>query len=142
MKIEPVIQEEATGCGIACVAMLTQKTYKEIKEIANTNGIFAEDEKLWSETNYVRILLHKLNIKTESNEIKFSSWDELPGLALLSIKYRIENDRPLWHWVVFKRDNGQDMVLDPAAYLEENKRTDFEMMNPEWFIKIEETEPR
>ena len=139
MKIEPVIQEEVSGCGISCVATLAQKTYKEVKTIANENGIFAEDERLWSETNYVRTLLKKFNIKAETCETKFSSWEELPNLALLSIKYRIENGRPFWHWVVFKRENGQNIVIDPAAYLEENKRTDFENMNPEWFIKIEET---
>ena len=139
MKIEPVIQEEASGCGIACVAMLAKKTYKEIKEIANANGIFAEDERLWSETDYVRTLLRHFNSKIWRGETGFSSWDELPNLALLSIKYRIENDRPFWHWVVFNRDNGQSMVLDPASYLAENRRTDFEHMNPKWFIAIEKT---
>ncbi len=139
MNLEPVIQEETSGCGIACVATLAQKTYKETKRIANEHGIFAEDEKLWSETKHVRTLLEKFNIEAEPNETKFTNWDKLPDLALLSIKYRIEEGRPFWHWVIFKRENSQNVVLDPAKYLKENKRTDFENMNPEWFIKIEET---
>lgn len=137
MEIKAVIQQEESGCGIACVAMLAQKTYEEAKEVANANGIFAEDERLWSETAYVRTLLGQFHIAAEPGEHPFVSWDALPDLALLAIKYHLENGRPFWHWAVFSREKGQEKVLDPAAYLPENERTDFENMHPEWFITIE-----
>jgi len=57
-------------------------------------------------------------------------------LALLSIKYHKENDRPFWHWVVFIRDAEGSKVLDSAAYLEGNIRTDFHAMEPKWFIEV------
>ena len=62
--------------------------------------------------------------------------DELPDLALLAIKHHEENGRAFWHWVVFKRENGQSAVLDSASYLEENKRLDFNAMTPKWFIEV------
>ena len=57
-------------------------------------------------------------------------------MALLSIKYREEGACCFWHWVVFKREQGIPVVLDSAAYLEENSRTDFQRMNPKWSIEV------
>jgi ABC-type bacteriocin/lantibiotic exporter with double-glycine peptidase domain len=125
-----VLQEETSGCGIACVAMLANRSYQAVKQLANSMGIFAEDSQLYSSTDYVKRLLGEYGISI-SNEINsFSDWEKLPDKALLSIKYRLENDRPRWHWVVFVRENTNRFVLDPANYLDENKRVDFESMSP------------
>jgi len=48
--LEPVIQEEATGCGIAAVANILGKTYGQMKASANVMGIYADDKSLWSDT--------------------------------------------------------------------------------------------
>ncbi len=135
-NIDIVVQEEVSGCGIACVAMLAGVPYNEVKERANAQGIFAEDTKLWSETNYVRTLLNDYCIAAEPSERPFTSWDALPDLALIAIKYHLEEGKPFWHWSIFNRNNQQAAVLDPAAYLKDNRRTDFENMDPEWFIEI------
>ena len=134
--LAPVIQQETTGCGIACVAILANVSYEETKTTANRLGIFAEDEKLWSEVGYVRTLLREYGIDTAAEETPFSSWGSLPDLALLAIKHHWENERLFWHWVVFCRWDNRPMVLDPAAYLENNERTDFAAMQPKWFIEI------
>lgn len=138
MKINTVIQQEISGCGFACVAMLAGKSYEEVKNKANQLGIFSEDEKLWSDTGYVRRLLEKHQIKASTIEAPFSTWAELPELALLAIKYHVENGQPFWHWTVFERDGNNQIVHDPAAYLKTNKRNDFEHIEPKWFIEIEE----
>lgn len=136
MNLNPIIQEEPTGCGIACSAILSGKSYAEAKKAANRLGIYAEDEKLWSDTNHVRRLLAEFGIKTSSQETAFSGWDALPDLDLLAIKYHLENNRPFWQWVVFSRHAGQQVVLDPAACLNKNVRDDFENIQPQWFIEI------
>ena len=134
MKV--VIQEEKTGCGIASVANIVNRPYADVKAKANSIGIFAEDKTLYSDTEYVRKLLAEYNVETSSKELQFSSWDKLPALALLSIKYHEEEGIPFWHWVVFKRINGSPVVLDSAAYLDENKRLDFDVMKPKWYIEV------
>ncbi len=134
--LESVIQEEATGCGIASVANILGKTYSEIKGIANAMGIHASDKSLWSDTQYVRRMLSRAGVATSQDEIPFESWDELPDLALLSIKHHQENGSSFWHWVVFKRVEGQPLVLDSASYLPSNIRQDFHAMQPKWFIAI------
>lgn len=131
-----VIQEDVSGCGIAAAANILGKTYAEMKAIANAMGIHAEDQALWSDTQYVRRLLASGGAKAETSEIPFVSWEALPEQALLAIKHHQENGRDFWHWVVFERSAGQMHVLDSASYLPANVRTDFTAMQPKWFIQV------
>jgi len=135
-KLKPVIQEEATGCAIACAAALAGISYAQARKIANGMGIFANDKLLWSETGSIRRLLARLNIVTSGRETPFSKWDSLPNRALLAIKWNMKYDRPSWHWVIFIRDGGKSYVLDPKKSLKRNIRTDFGRMKPKWFIEI------
>ena len=133
--MKPVIQEENTCCGIASCAAIAGISYKEAKKVANSIGIFAEDKNLWSETTHIRKLLSELGFKT-GKQIKFASWNKLPDLALLSIKWHLEEGKPYWHWVVFVRENRKEYVLDSKKELKSNIRFDFGRMNPKWFIKL------
>ncbi|WP_182406317.1 hypothetical protein [Psychrobacter sp. GP33] len=134
--LPPVIQEEATGCGIASVANILGKSYQQMKLIANSMGIYADDKSLWSDTEYVRKLLTNTGVSISSEETPFDSWYKLPDTALLAIKPHCINGINYWHWVVFKRINGQSVVLDSASYLPCNLRTDFDAMQPKWFIEV------
>lgn len=134
--LKPVVQEETTGCGIASAANILGKTYSEMKSIANAMGIHASDESLWSDTRYVRRILSGADVEISPDETPFESWNALPDLALLSIKHHREGGRNFWHWVVFKRIDGQPFVLDSASYLPSNLRTDFDAMQPKWFIEV------
>ncbi len=107
-----------------------------MKATANAMGIYAEDKSLWSDTQFVRKMLSHAGIEMSTNEIPFESWRALPDLALLSIKFHQKEGKNFWHWVVFKRVNGQPIVLDSASYLSSNVRTDFNEMQPKWFIKL------
>ncbi len=137
--LKPVIQEETTGCGIASVANILGKSYSEMKTIANGMGIYASDQELWSDTRYVRRMLAAQGVHTSAQETPFKSWDSLPDLALLAIKHHQEDGKNFWHWVVFKRIDTQEYVLDSASYLSSNLRQDFEAMQPEWFIEVTNT---
>lgn len=134
--LQCVIQEEASGCAIASVANIVGKSYAQMKAIANAQGVFASDPALWSSTDCVRRLLAHLGVGAQADETPFTSWQALPDVALLSIKHHQEGGRDFWHWVVFKRVQGQDYVLDSASYLPTNIRQDFEAMAPKWFIAI------
>ncbi len=133
----PIIQEEKTGCAIASVAVISGMSYMKAKKLANSIGIYAEDSALWSETNYIRRLLKKLQIKTSRKKIPFDDWSSLPDCALLSIKWHLQNGKPYWHWVVFIRENNNVYVLDSKKSLKTNVRKDFGRMKPKWFIEVE-----
>lgn len=139
--LKSVIQEDATGCGIASVANILGKTYAQMKATANAMGIHAEDKLLWSDTQYVRKMLSQAGVETSSVEIPFESWSALPDLALLAIKHHQEDGKNFWHWVVFKRMGSKGFVMDSASYLPSNIRTDFNEMQPKWFIEVKNGSP-
>lgn len=136
MKIRPIIQEEETGCGLACVAMLCGKTYEEVCQDGADLGIRAADKRLWSSADYVRRLLTHYGMKAGKSERSFTGWDTLPDLCLLATKWHIEDGQPFWHWCVFSRKENESVVLDPAAYLSENTRHDFDAIEVKWFIEV------
>jgi ABC-type bacteriocin/lantibiotic exporter with double-glycine peptidase domain len=134
--MRPVIQAEVTGCGIASVAAIAGVSYASAKKIANRFGIYAEDEKLWSETTHVRRLLNHCGFRVKTGELPFRSWHSLPNLALLAIKWHVERNKPFWHWVVFIRDAAGACVLDSKKNLSRHRRTDFGRMKPKWYIEV------
>lgn len=134
--MELVIQEEVTGCGIACIAALSGLSYQEAKALANGLGISSEDSELWSDTRHVRDLLRHLDIPVSSQEVPFSSWEELPKPALIATKWHIENGRPSWHWAIFWRGPNGPVVFDPKKSLTRHTRIDFWRIKPQWFIEV------
>ncbi|HET9121938.1 MAG TPA: hypothetical protein VFN52_00395 [Acidiferrobacteraceae bacterium] len=134
--MEPVIQQEPTGCGIASVAALAGRSYYEVQFIAQTLGISARDPRLWSDPQPVRRLLEYFGMRADLPEIPFRSWASLPDRALLAIKWHLENGTPCWHWAVFVREDGRSAVLDSNSRLRSHRRTDFGRMKPRWYIPI------
>lgn len=134
--MEPVIQEEVTGCGIAASAAIAGVTYAEAKKRANALGIYAADKTLWSDTEYVRTLLREFGISVSPKETPFESWERLPDKALMAIKWHTEQGKPFWHWVVFVREGGKEMVLDSKKTLKSNIRRDFGRIKPKWYIGV------
>ena len=134
--MKTVVQLERTGCGIASVAVMAGVSYAQAKRVANRLGIFADDSKLWSETGYVRGLLKEYGIRSARTEVPFTSWEALPDLALLAVKWHKEQDRAFWHWVVFWRGPCGPVVLDSKRVLRRHARTDFGCMRPKWFIPV------
>jgi ABC-type bacteriocin/lantibiotic exporter with double-glycine peptidase domain len=139
--MNPVIQEDVTGCGIACVAALAGVPYSHTKEVATRLGIQVTDSRLWSDTSFVRTLLKQYDIQAASREQPFRSWVTLPSLALLAIKWHRKGNQAFWHWVIFRRRTDRAEVLDPKPSLTKNIRTDFGRIKPKWFIPIASKNP-
>lgn len=135
--MKPVVQLERTGCGIASVATLAGVNYAQAKHVANRLGISADDQKLWSEADHVRRLLKEYGFQAARHEVPFSSWEALPDLALLAIKWHEERGRAFWHWVVFWRGPRGPVVLDSKRTLRRHVRTDFGRMKPKWCIPVD-----
>ena len=137
--MKPVVQLERTGCGIASVAALAGVSYGTAQESARRLGIVASDDRLWSDTTYVRRLLARYGLRAHAATTPFTSWSALPARALLAIKWHRDEGRSSWHWVVFVREDRRSYVLDSAMALKRHVRTDFGRMKPKWFIAVMET---
>ena len=137
--MRPVVQLERTGCGIAAVAALAGVEYDQAKRMATRLGIVADDPALWSETDHVRRLLKEYGFRLARTEAPFTSWEALPDLALLAIKWHEDRGHAFWHWAVFWRGPGGRVVLDSNRALRRHVRTDFGRMKPKWFIPVSPT---
>lgn len=134
--MNPIIQQETTGCAIASSAAIASVSYEEAKLVANSLDIYAEDQELWSSISHIKKILKKFGISTADKEQPFAGWRSLPNCALMSIKWHVVNGKPFWHWVVFVREGSNEYVLDSKKLLKTNKRTDFGRMKPKWFIEV------
>ena len=134
--MQPVIQEDRAGCGLACVATIAGVTYREAKKVAGQLGIDVQDPQLWSDTKYVRQLLSHYGISTSSHPSHFKGWDSLPSPTLLAIKWHKKKSCPSWHWVVFWRGPDGPVVLDSKQSLQNHNRTDFGRIKPKWYLAL------
>ena len=118
LVIKPVVQQDKTGCGIASVAALAGVPYQRVRRAAQSLGISVDDPRLWSDTIYVRWLLRRFRISASPRQAPFRSWQALPNLAMLAIKWHKENGKPFWHWTVFVREGQRSWVVDPKKALD------------------------
>ncbi len=134
--MRPVIQEDKTGCGLASVATLAGVSYRQVKITADQLGINVQDPKLWSDARYIQKLLASYNTSVSRQASTFRSWQHLPPLALLAIKWHQVHDCAFWHWVVFYRGPQGPIVLDSKRELRNHCRTDFGRIKPKWFLTV------
>ena len=135
-KIKPVIQEDRTGCGLACVAAVAGVTYQQSKEVAGRLGISVANDALWSQATYLRRLLKHFDVIAAARSQPFRSWDSVSDLALLATKWHLERGWPYWHWTLFLREDGAARVLDSKKSLRNHSRTDLGRIKPKWWIPL------
>lgn len=129
-----IIQDDNTGCGFACVAMVTGKTYQEIKQCAIGLNICNKNGPYYTSTKDVCSLL-------ESYEIGFSKgrhvkkWSSINDNSIAAINYNEKSDT--WHWVVYIKENkGKEYVLDPNKQVKSIRRMDWKRMRLRSYIPI------
>lgn len=132
MKIKHVSQLDNNGCGLACVAMLTGKTYEQVKQRMIEQRIFeAGTEDFGTTFNDIRQILDHYQITTSSKR-KFKKWGNIPAkVAIASTNYDKNGG---WHWIVFVRDIDGHFVYDPA--LRRKKIRDMRGKGLGYFIEI------
>lgn len=121
--IRRVQQGDEEGCGIACVAMVTGKTYLQTKKFFLERVLSPTDQKLHARHYQLRCALRKLRIQTEKKA--FRNWRSIETLSIVPINRREDGG---WHWVVFVPHGAQPYILDPMAG-KGRRRYDFRGMN-------------
>lgn len=136
-----IIQKDRSGCGIACVAMITNKTYESVRDVAIEKGFRRKEhirmvkkqggkEPLFTSTNDLRKLAEYFGVVINCKKRKkFKSWEDLPNTAIMAVKWNKKKD--LWHWVVFKRlKNGKQYIVDPRKLASKVKYTRLSKFKP------------
>ncbi|MDM8521418.1 cysteine peptidase family C39 domain-containing protein [Anaerolineales bacterium HSG6] len=133
-KLKRIIQRDPTGCGIACISMLTGREYEEIKQEALKTLEFNGKKTLYTDFKDLKQLLKKYGVKTARRASKFISWEKLPALCVLAINYSERRDT--WHWVLYINEKDDKYIFDPKKTTKTEKRRDFGRMRVYKYLTI------
>jgi ABC-type bacteriocin/lantibiotic exporter with double-glycine peptidase domain len=134
--IRRVQQEDEEGCGIACVAMVTGKTYRQTKKFFLGRVFLPTETNPHTRHYQLRRALQKLRIATEKRA--FRNWRSVENLSIVPINRRQDGG---WHWVVYIPNDGRPYILDPATG-KGRRRYDFRGMKARGlYIAIIDTQP-
>lgn len=129
-------QSDATGCGLACIAILANQPYSSVRKLAISRLGFDSDGEFYTTTGQLKELGHHFGVRISAKRrYQFKDWVHLPNSAILAINYKKEDET--WHWVVFRRVANSAYVIDPKHSVKTNRRTDFKRMKPFAFLPID-----
>lgn len=116
-----VKQDDKTGCGLACVALLARSTYK--KQKAKATNILEDwpykPNAFYTNEKQIKALLKENDIQ-HGYYRKEDDWSKIKtDIAIVAINRK--NDR--WHWVVYFRNKTDAYMIDSNSKKE--RRTDF-----------------
>ncbi|EFK59641.1 cysteine peptidase family C39 domain-containing protein [Sphingobacterium spiritivorum] len=132
MKVKHVYQHDNTGCGIACIAMLANQTYHEMKELLIYKGLLSDNTEFFGTTfRQLTNILTSFNFRSMPRR-KFKKWSNIPAkIAIASTNY---DNSGSWHWVIFVRDIDGFYIYDPCK--RRKKIRDLRGKMSGWFIEI------
>jgi ABC-type bacteriocin/lantibiotic exporter with double-glycine peptidase domain len=133
LLIRRVQQEDEEGCGIACVAMITGKTYPQAKRYFLERVFLPTERKPHTRHYQLRRALRMLRIATEKRA--FRNWREIESLSIVPINRRQDGG---WHWVVYVPNCVRPYILDPAPG-KNKRRYDFRGMKARGLYIAEST---
>ena len=120
-----ILQQHRTGCGIACIAMISGTTYEKVMSVAAKILNWSESQRtFYTRSSQLQSLLLEMNISAQKGR-SIRKWASMPDTAIVGINHNKKNNT--WHWVVFRREAGREYVLDPKSRCE--CRTDFGRMS-------------
>lgn len=124
-----VKQKDRTGCGIACVAMLANKTYSQVKKKMKSLDCFKGHRKNVFLTDYPDLKKALKAYKIKSSKVcNKKSWKSTRKNAIVAINYNKKRDE--WHWVVY--DKKKECVIDPRTKKPYRKTSDKRMRIKSW----------
>lgn len=99
-------QWDELGCGLACVAMASGQTYREIRSFA-----FPDGEVEYTSMRQIRDIMSAYGVSLGNRLIPFRTRrpTDLDFDALLKVNAR--QDGKFWHWVIW--DYKRQKILDP-----------------------------
>ena len=132
---------KSTLCGIACVAMITEKSLtvvtKKAIELFKWNPKTVKTNSRTSKKDILR-LLAKYGFSRLNSFKNFSSWDNIEGLNLVAVRYNPKTGN--WHWVVAKRNKATLKIYDPEKdsplVFQEKEKPDGRTYRGKRFLRI------
>lgn len=113
--IRKIVQTDAYGCGVACLAMVAGIAYEDAKQRFNALGLGVRrgSKPAYStSSSEMRMAIASSGLITETR--RWRGWDELQGLAVIKVRDDWRGARGRWHWAVaFRHPDFEIAVFDP-----------------------------
>jgi hypothetical protein len=106
-----IIQQDETGCGVACVAIFANVGYDDARKV-----MFGRARGTYTSTADLRRALCRFGFKPARRLIPFGRrgrYTDLREDAVLKLKARAHGERE-WHWAVW--DARRRKLIDPAKF--------------------------
>jgi hypothetical protein len=131
MVVERVVQEDGTGCGLACVAMIAGATYAEVRTLAIESLGFDPAGPFYTYLDDLRYMLGWYGFGLRR-------WTPFKSYALLSPMCILEIDRPgrHSHWVLNVKCGLDRYVLDPSPGVKTRHRRDWWRLRPVGYANV------
>lgn len=111
-RIKKIMQRDRFGCGIACAAMVSAKSYCDARSVFLERGLAAKNRPFATNFSELRGCLELMGISTELR--RWSNWDSIDGLGIVAVSTSPGQGHRNWHWVVAERHVVFGVVLhDP-----------------------------
>lgn len=125
-----VTQEDAYGCGAACLAMVAGVSYDRARAHFVTLGLGAHRRgrpPLSTNTTEMAWAIASIGLLVEQRP--WRGWDALVGLAVLKVRDDWRGAKNRWHWAVAVRHPDYDVVvLDPHGNLPAFRRPPLDVL--------------
>jgi len=129
--MERIIQEDATGCGLACVAMVAETTYAEVRQVAVESLGFDTAGPFYTFNYDLRYMLAEYGYGL-SRCTSFKSYAPIGPLSILEIERTGKNN----HWVLLVKCGLDMFVFDPATHIKTEKRRDWKRLKVKSYMNV------
>lgn len=114
-----VHQYYESDSGIACVAMLSEKSYKSVMKNAGNcfSRMWGRNENYGMNNIQIKKLIKKVVPKCDCDIGKFkpfNTWDDIKSRCLVSVDFNEESNT--CHWIIADRVDNDLIVYDPREY--------------------------
>ena len=133
VAVQRVVQEDGTGCGLACVAMVVGCTYAEVRTLAINELGFDPAGPFFTDYVDIRAMLARFGYRL-SRRAFFAGYDSLSPLSILGVERASSGVED--HWVVHVKCGLDRYALDPAGQVKSERRRDWWRISPISYANI------
>lgn len=109
-SITLVPQAVDSGCGIACLAMVTCQPYEKVKILlAHQCNWSPRRKKLHTHAKDLIAYLHT-HSDIRAQQSIFPGWEQLQGISILGVN----RERSYYHWVIVIKNSTTFVIIDPT----------------------------
>ena len=125
-------QQDATGCGLACAAMLAGVSYAHVR--AQYRALYPRIKGYRTDIRDLRRILESHRVLL--GRVRYAkSITRIRSRALVAVRYEPKTGN--WHWVVWEPSLEGGLVLDPMSRRRDGNNRSLRNRRPDWYYLIQ-----